>query len=227
MPTRRITRSPVKVTGTVPDGQKFESSLEEDFFILLRFNRLVSRFEHQPLTLEWQDAKGKIRAYTPDVLVHYRNELPEAAGMIPLLCEIKPDLPENSSRRYKPFRLEDEEENNLKWAAAERHASHQGWAFKVYRESEIRTPYLDNARFLLRHLERGNPDHDLEQRLLDTLNKHAVLTLAEWAGLLSSSDAGRAQMLPACYRLIGASLVDVDLNTLLSLDSLVKTLPDV
>lgn len=228
MPTRHITRSPVKVTGTVPDGQKFESSLEEDFFILLRFNRLVASYEHQPITLEWQDATGKIRNYTPDALVYYRTDLPEAAGMIPMLCEVKPDLTENSktSRRYKPPRKEHEAENHFKWAAAERYASNHGWGFKVYRESEIRTPYLDNARFLMRYLERGIPDPDLDQRLLSTLKKDGTLTLGDWSGTQSSTIAGRAQILPACYRLIATSQVDVDLSTLLSLDSLVKALPD-
>lgn len=227
MPTRHITRSSVKVTGTVPDGQKFESSLEEDFFVLLRFNRLVASYEHQPVTLEWQAAKGKIRDYTPDALVHYRTDLSEAAGLIPMLCEVKPNLPEQSETtgRHKPYRKEDEEENLLKWAAAERYASNRGWGFKVYRESEIRTPYLDNARFLLRHLERGTPDQDLEDRLLATLSWSDPLPLDEWAARLSSTVAGRAQVLPACYRLIGTSQVETDLSTLLSLDSLVKALP--
>ncbi len=228
MPTRRITSSPVKVTGTVPDGQKFESSLEEDFFILLRFNRIVASFEHQPVTLEWQDAQDKIRSYTPDALIFYRTDLPEAAGMIPMLCEVKPDLSEDSktSRRYKLPRQEDEAENLLKWAAAERYASNHGWGFKVYRESEIRTPYLDNARFLMRHIERGKPNPDLERRLLDTLKKHGALNLGDWIGTLSATITGRAQILPTCYRLIGASRVDVDLSVLLSLGSIVKALPD-
>jgi hypothetical protein len=229
MPTRHITRSPVKVTGTVPDGQKFESSIEEDFFLFLRFNRLVASFEDQPVTLEWRDAKGKIRDYTPDVLVKYRTDLPEAADMIPVLCEVKPDLVEGSksARRYKPPRKEDEEENKLKWAAAERYASNHGWGFKVYRENEIRTPYLDNARFLLRHMERGRPDPDLERRLLAALKSSGTLSLGDWAGTASSTIMERAQVLPACYWLIGTSQVDADLSTLLRLDSIIKALPDV
>lgn len=74
MPTRRIKGSPVKVTGSVPDSQQFESALEEDFFVLLRFNLLVKSFEAQPVTVEWQDDQKKIRSYTPDVLVRYRDE---------------------------------------------------------------------------------------------------------------------------------------------------------
>lgn len=228
MPTRRITSSPVKVTGTVPDGQQFESTIEEDFFTLLRFNRLVASFEHQPVTLEWLDATGKIRHYTPDALVRYRNDLPEAAGMVPVLCEVKPDLDtdKKSPRRRKPPRKEDEAENALKWAAAERYAERQGWQFKVYRESEIRTPYLDNARFLLRHRERRTAS-ELDKPLLDNLRARGPLTLGEWAATLTSTTQERAEVLPVCYRLISESQVVVDLTVPLSLDSLITACPNV
>lgn len=222
MPTRRITRSPVKVTGTLPDGQMFESTLEEDFYTLLRFNRNVASFEHQPVTIEWMDATGIARDYTPDALVHYRNDLPETAGMIPILCEIKPDLntEKKSPRRRMPPRKEDEEENVLKWAAAERYAANHGWVFKVFRESEIRTPYFDNARFLLRHRERRTSS-DLDKPLLDKLRTHGSLTLGEWVATMASTTEERAHILPLCYRLIAEGQVEVDLQILLSLNSVI------
>ena len=117
MPTRRITRSPVKVTGSAPDGQAFESTLEEDFFVLLRFNQLVKSFEAQSETVEWLDNAQKIRKYTPDVLVHYHQEFAESANWPSVLCEVKPDLNEasESPRRRMPPRKENEEENQVKW----------------------------------------------------------------------------------------------------------------
>lgn len=223
MPTRKITRSPVKVTGTLPDGQRYESTLEEDFYVLLRFNPLVANFETQPVTVEWRDGKGKIRSYTPDVLVRYRQDLAESADMRPVLCEVKPDLTEQSEspRRRKPPRTENEEENKLKWAAAERYAARQGWAFKVYRESEIRTPYLDNARFLLRYLERaGESEHEPE--LLAWIAERGSATLDEWASFRGSSTQVRADIFPACYRLIAQRRVEVDLSVPLALSSIVK-----
>ncbi|MBI5922999.1 MAG: TnsA endonuclease N-terminal domain-containing protein [Betaproteobacteria bacterium] len=227
MPTRRIKASPVKVTGTAPDGQQFESTLEEDFFILLRFNRLVAGFESQPLTLNWLDEKNKIRDYTPDVLIHYRTDLPEAANLPPMLCEVKPDSNDGSEspRRRRPPRKEHEAENRLKWAAAEIHASRQGWHFKVFRESEIRTLYLKNARFLLRFLERP-VDSKYEAGLLEHIRKWGQLTLRDWAATIGSTPERRAQVLPACYGLIARQLVDVDLSVPLSLDSVVKAQPD-
>lgn len=225
MPTRKITRSPVKVTGTAPDEQKFESTLEEDFFVLLRFNRLVERFEEQPVTINWLDDAQEIRPYTPDVLVHYRTDLPESENWPPVLCEVKPDFTEEtkSPRRRMPPRKENEEENKLKWAAAERYAVKMGWEFKVVRESEIRTPYLSNARFLLRHLERG-VDSKYDAELLRLLAQHGSLKLGAWAGLLSKSLEERATVLPACYRLIAKQCVETDLTTLLTLNSVVKVI---
>lgn len=225
MPTRRITRSPVKVTGTAPDGQAFESTLEEDFFVLLRFNRLVKSFESQTETVEWLDEAKKIRKYTPDVLVHYRHDIAESANWPPVLCEVKPDLNETSEspRRRMPPRKENEAENQLKWAAATRYAAKRGWEFKVVRESEIRAPYFTNARFLLRHLERG-VESRYDNDLLEALAKRGALTLAAWAGTQASSIEERARVLPACYRLIATQRVEIDLTKLLRLDSVVKAI---
>lgn len=227
MPTRRITRSPVKVTGTAPDGQQFESTLEEDFFVLLRFNPFVASFEAQGETVEWRDSEQKIRRYTPDVLVRYRADLAESANWPPVLCEVKPDLNDKSEspRRRKPPRKENEEENKMKWAAAERYAAQKGWGFKVVRESEIRTPYLDNARFLLRALER-TADSKHEPALLAWIVERSSSVLGEWASILGTTLEARAEVLPACYRLIALRKVEVDLSVPLTLQSVVKALGD-
>jgi len=227
MPTRHITRSPVKVTGTAPDDQQFESTLEEDFFVLLRFNLFVASFESQPVTLEWQDDDGKIRFYTPDVLVRYRGDLPESASWPPVLCEVKPAFTEKteSPRRRKLPRKENERENELKWAAAKRYAARQGWEFKVVWDSEIRTPYLDNARFLLRHLERAQPSK-YEADLLTWIAGKGTATLQEWASALGNDVEMKATVFPACYRLIALRQVEVDLSKPLTLASEVKVLPD-
>jgi hypothetical protein len=206
----------------------FESSIEEDFFTLLRFNRLVSGFEHQPIKVEWIDADGAVHEYTPDVLVHYRTDLPEAAGMIPTLCEVKPDIADDQkpSRHRGPRRKEDEAESALKWAAAERLATNRGWAFKVYRETEIRTPYLTNARFLLRHLERGAPNPELDGRLLASLQARGPMSLSEWTADFGTSALDRARILPVCYRLLALGLVVADLTVPLSLESHVTAAPN-
>lgn len=224
MPTRRIKACPVKVTGTAPDGQQFESTIEEDFFVLLRFNRLVASFEAQPVKVEWLDAKGKIHTYTPDALVHYHQDMDEFVSKPPLLCEVKPD-PEDSPQpvtRKRPYK-ENAAENALKWAAAKRYAAAQGWEFSVFREKDVRTPYLKNVRFLLRALEKVKDSH-FQPELLEKLDEHGSLTLDEWAGTLASTLEARAKVLPACYRLIALQRVKVDLEQPLTLQSMVRAM---
>jgi len=218
MPTRKIKTSPVKVTGRAPEGQEFESHLEEDFFVLLRFNKNVVQWESHPLTIEWLDAQGKVREYTPDVLVEYRPEKPGADPVV-VLCEIKPDFDGTSDRpKNRLPRRESEAENKLKWDAAERYAARKGWTFKVYREADIRTPYLRNARFLMRFRERPVSMHR-HQELMDTLKAHTKLSLEDWVNPLVSTKAQRADLLPTCYHLITEGYVKVDLSTLISLKS--------
>lgn len=225
MPTRKIKASPVKVTGVAPDGQQFESFLEEDFFILLRFNRNVESWESHPVTVPWRDAEGKARQYTPDVLVRYK---PDAAGTQPItvLCEIKPDLdsPADLPRARLP-RHEDPAENKMKWDAAAKYAAMRGWTFRVFRESEIRTNYLKNAKFLLRYLERKNSFRG-EAALLAALSQRRLMTLRDWVSPFAGSLAQRADHLPTCYRLIAEGQVKVDLSTLLSLDTVVELADD-
>ncbi len=192
---------------------------------MLRFNRLVERFESQTETVKWLDEANKIRTYTPDVLVYYRQDIPESANWPPVLCEVKPNLNETSEspRRRMPPRKENEAENQLKWAAATRYAAKRGWEFKVVRESDIRTPYFKNARFLLRYLERG-VESRYDSDLLDALAKRGPLSLGAWADTQASCLEERARVLPACYRLIAVQCVEVDLLKQLTLNSVVNAI---
>jgi hypothetical protein len=72
MPSRKLKASTVKVTGFAPGGRQIEYFLEEEFFVLLRFNRNVESWESNTVTVHWQDAQGQERQYNPDVLVRYK-----------------------------------------------------------------------------------------------------------------------------------------------------------
>lgn len=221
MPTRKIKSSPVKVTGTAPDDQQFESSLEEDFFFLLRFNRLVRSFEANPVTIDWIDDQEKHRRYTPDVLVHYHSA-PDGSPVPSVLCEVKIDLePTGRLPRHWLPRKEDERENELKWRAAEIYAGRLGWAWKVVREFEIRTPYLKNAKFLLRHVERAMPEHRKDE-LVALLKDRGAMSLEHLGDAMCTDRAERAKILATCYGLIGNGQIDADLTTQLSLRTIVR-----
>lgn len=220
MPTRKITRSPVKVTGTTPDGQQFESTLEEDFLFLTRFNRLVERFETQTITIDWADANGAIRKYTPDIIVYYRKDLEESKDLPTKIFEVKPDFSEKDKERKHlyPPRKEDEEENKLKWAAASRWAALRGWEFEVVRESAIRTPYLNNVKFLLRYLERDLVPQQ-ETEMLEYLSLHGSMTIDDLMKVFAKDIQSRAKLLPTCYRLIAKQQIGADLSCTLSMQT--------
>jgi hypothetical protein len=235
MPTRKFKSSPVKVTGTVPNDQRFESTLEQDYFTLLRFDLTVDHFEAQPVEIDWYDDLGARHSYTPDVLVHFKHGPDDSSRKPTELVEVKPDpeskdgLPKHPIRfrktakptkRNKPTREELERQNALKWEAATVYSYRKGWKFLVVRESEIRTPFLDNARFLLRFLERpllSDYSAEMLSRLADC---HEGISLRQWAAQTGNSPAP-ATVFPSCYRLIAQRQVKVDLTVKLSLDSII------
>jgi len=140
MPVRKIAKSYRNVTGIVAAAKaagpaQFESTLERDFLTQLEFSPYVRNFEAQPVTLRWHDAERE-RRYTPDVLVYFKAQ--HGIEPTPLLREVKyrSDLREQWLDLKPTFR------------AAVRFARAQGWRFKLVTEAEIRTPYLENARFV-------------------------------------------------------------------------------
>ena len=114
----------------------FESNLEKDFATCLEFHNMVNCYEEQPTVVEYYK-EGNLRSYTPDFLVHFN----ESTNMKPWLCEVKfrEDLRDNFLK-YKS-----------KFKAAIDLCSVEGWEFKLVTEDYIRTPFLENAQFLLRY----------------------------------------------------------------------------
>ena len=94
MPVRTIPKHSRSLTGLVPNTRTqamtaFESSLERDFLMLLDFDPDVELFEEQPVKIGYHDDNGRRRTYTPDVLVRYRTDRPQARHTKPLLYEVK------------------------------------------------------------------------------------------------------------------------------------------
>lgn len=219
MRPRKITASPVKVTGFAPNDQPFESALEEDFFVLLRFNPQVRHWSRPKEAIPWRDSAGKTRHYTPDVLVEILS-VDDGTRVDTVLCEIKPDFDEDDDRPVARLpRKETAEENEQKWKAATLYAARRGWTFRVYRESEIRNDYLRNAKFLLRYLERAPREHG-KQELLATLSEHGPLSIHRLVSMAAHSEDEQVRLFPTLYRLIATREVQVDLTSLLTTSTL-------
>lgn len=144
MPVRNIPRSHRSLTGRVAShtddtSRMFESSLERDLFIILDFDGRIANFEEQPLRIPFTDKQGNRHTYVPDVLIHYHPNAVAGYQKPPLLAEVK----------YRQDLFRNWNELKPKFKAARAFSREQGWqCFRIFTENEIRTPYLENAKFL-------------------------------------------------------------------------------
>ncbi|MBE5529315.1 transposase [Laribacter hongkongensis] len=211
MPVRKIPKNYRNVTGIVAHRKAngpamFESTLERDFITLLEFNPVVETFEVQPLTLEWTDSDGKIRRYTPDALATFN--LPHGQHG-KTLYEVK----------YRDELRRDWQELRPKLRAAVHFARVEGWRFKIVTEVEIRSQYLDNAKFLLPFVRQG-PAEEAHMDLLDEqlrLIHHA--TPAELLSTVFQDQWNQARLLPSLWYLVGTGQVGADLTKKLTMTS--------
>jgi hypothetical protein len=168
-------------------GQQFESALERDLLDLLAFDRNVERCETQPVRLYYDAGNGQTLPYTPDALIIYRPD----AHRCNLLVEVK--FREEYRARFSELKR--------RFRAAQQYAREQGWRFCVLTEREIRTPYLDNARFLRRYREHAS-DPDREHRLLERVRSLTETTPTELLQVFEADALERARYLAVLWKLV-------------------------
>lgn len=173
-PVRSIGTSRRYLTGQVSLDSggmaSFESSLERDWLVVLDFDPAVKSVLEQPFSIEYT-FDGKQRRYTPDVIAEFEN--PNRTETI--IYEVKPrEVLRANWDRYK-----------VRFKAAVRYCKERGWRFKIVTEKEIRTAYLENAKFLRRY--RNLPEQKLicDQLLytfkaLGPTSPQALLAAAYW-----------------------------------------------
>lgn len=209
MPIRNIPKNYRNVTGIGAQAKAvgkamFESTLERDFLSLLDFNRAVTNFEVQPVTVQWLDAHDTTRSYTPDVLAYYRSPKRPTT-----LFEVK----------YRSDIRENWHELKPKFKAAIRFAKERGWRFKLISEVEIRTPRLENVKFLLPYKNR-RPPVQCHMDMLDKALKRVKRSTPE--KLLTEvfrDEWNRAQLLPTLWYLIAIGIICCNLDEKLTMNS--------
>lgn len=210
MPVRKIPKNYRNVTGIAAhskaDGKAmFESTLERDFITLLEFDPAIETFEVQPLTLNWIDAKKKSRLYTPDVLATFKPH----GNRCKTLYEVK--YRSELSKKWQELRP--------KFRAAVKFARTQGWRFKIITEIEVRTPLLDNARFLLPFVRQG-PAEEMHMDLLDEqLRRLQRSTPAELLAAVFQDEWNQAGLLPTLWYLVGTRQIATDLESKITMTS--------
>ncbi len=190
----------------------YESRLEYECQKLVTFNTNVLRYEEQPVTIHFTDCDGKTRHYTPDILVHYRTDIAPAKYWKPLLAEVKwrSDLYKNWGELKPKFR------------AARTYAKENDLDFAIVTNEEIKTPYLDNAIFLLTF--RSFPINDAHSNLLLQALERVRETNPESLLRMVSDDGHTiAELLPTLWQLVGNRAIGVNLNSKLTMRSRIWT----
>lgn len=214
MPVRTIPKNYRNVTGiaavTKAEGKaQFESTLERDFLTLLEFDESVESFEVQPVKLEWLNSDGKARSYTPDVLAFYRTK-----DKKPVLYEVK--YRSELKEKWDTFRP--------KFKRAIKFSVQQGWRFKLMTEREIRTPYLETAKFLLPFVRRGPADEQHMELLSHGLHRLERTTPKQLIASVYQDEWNQAALIPTLWYLIGTRQIGVEMSQKLTMCSQIWSL---
>lgn len=212
-PVREIRIASRSVTGTVPSLGAYESTLERDFMEILRFDPNIDRFVPQPLTINFVDRAGCMRSYTPDGLIHFKQS--SASRAVPVLFEVK----------YRTDFRKDWKALIQKFRAAKEYCIDKGWRFEVFTEREIRTPYLNNVKFLWPYLDR----RPVPETAVEVLRILADLGEADPDLLLCAichDLDNRARLIPVLWHLVATGSIGCDLNIPLNMRSRIWALQD-
>lgn len=192
-PVRKIGIQTRSMTGTMPDGNRYESALERDLMELLRADSDFASFHAQPVEVCFPNAvPGGTSKYKPDGLVFWKS------NRRPWLIEVKyrADVVGNVPEFLKKFR------------AAKLYAKREGWEFRILCERRIRTQRLLNVRFL--HGYRSYPeDTEAALAILECVGLGAS-TPKEIITALARSDIGPERSISQIWRLISFEKLLID-----------------
>jgi hypothetical protein len=213
MSARRIPRQRRSVSGLFwsqkNGGQHipYESGLELDFCTVLELDDAVQCFESQPLAVTYVRQSGRICRGFPDFLVTFAP----GTGRPIELVDVKPRSKLHKDWVHLKPRLK----------AACGYARSRGWLFRLKTETEIRTPFLNNAKYLLRYLRDGaDPAH--EAHLVAALGDLAATTIGTLLETTYPNREARAAAIPTLWNLIARRIVHADLNGDLNLKSNIR-----
>lgn len=211
-PCRSIGTSRRALTGRVALGggrsAEFESSLERDWLEQLDFLPEVSALQVQPFTLEYE-VEGQRRRYTPDIAAVWGHN----TQVRTVIYEVKPaEELRVGWEQYRP-----------RFVAATRYCRARGWRFKVVNERHIRTPRLENFRFLRRYL-RLQSDPGVRLHLLTTLRTIGPTTIKGLLGAGYWSADNQAMALPYLWKLIADFEVRVSFDAPLTMATAIEAL---
>ena len=207
MPIRKVPKSFRNVTGilayTKAIGEaRFESTLERDLLTLLDFDSQIISFEVQPISIPWKDSAGKHHTYTPDVHAIYVDQQN-------VIYEVK----------YRSELLEKWATLRPKLKGAIHFCRERGWRYKIMTELEIRTPYLENVKFLNPFLKQSSPGDEDIQTVTNHLKKLGKTTPSDLLTSISTDQWEQARLMPALWILVAKGKIGANLQNKLNMNS--------
>lgn len=201
-PTRKIGIQTRSLTGTMPDSNRFESSLEGDFMVLVRNDPDFLSFNAQPVVVPMIKPDGRpARPYRPDGLVQWKS------GVSPWLVEVK--YRKDCCGKWRELRR--------KFRSASDFAVARGWVFKVFTEDRIRGARLQNLQFLEDYgRRRARPKLE---RLVRSAIASGNSTPAGVVAAVAATGVASEDVLPSLWRLIARRTVHIDFGLKLTMTS--------
>lgn len=184
------------------------AALMHDFFVILDFDLNVQYYQRQPVSVTYTDPSGDSRAFTPEFLITYRRDILPARRMRPLLCDVmtRQDVFENWPTLKPRVR------------AAHRYARWRKWQYQMLTEHKIRTPYLENARFLLPYCRLAT-DWEGSRPLLRMLRELRQASPEALLAACSNGNYHRAKLTTLLWHLVSIWQIGADLTEPLTMRS--------
>ncbi len=198
--TRSFTGRHVGTPGS--PAVRFESGLERDLLTLLRFRTDVVEIVEQPFTVEFTDAAGRPRSYTPDFKVIFTHQTS--------IYEVKfrKDLRAKWDTYREPYLY------LRQWARQ------RGWFFRVMTEGAIRTVRFHNADMLLPHRAR-EPHPEMARRITAQL-AHGPLSILQLLTTTCPDNTDRAAFYAALWPMLAKGMVVADFDRPLGMSMAVE-----
>lgn len=230
-----------------------ESTLERDLYILLDFDPLVESFEEQPEIIPYNLADGRLSRYTPDCLINlapkpafiwqyspfrlFFRSYHEGSGRslnqsTAGANKLKGLTPKNSRRtpkaimvevKYRQDLLDNWKELKPKFKAARIFSRERSWEFRVLTEKEIRTPLLNNIKFI-RPFRRYNFAPEEMMKVLNRLAELESCKLIELLNSLTEKLTEQGHLLPIIWHLVGRHEIEINWSNPITMNSNIRSL---
>lgn len=229
MPVRKIKKSYRSVTGVMTSRKTgrmiaSESTLERDLFILLEFDPAIEKFEEQPLRITYDGSDGKVHSYTPDAVCYLNTQPLDYVwqGSLFLDCfeysegiekyRLKALSPACflSEVKYRHDFFDKWKELKPKLKAGRASSRKMNGRFKIFTEIELRTPVLENVKFLRRFRHRlPHPDDSLKMlRVMDELDQSSPDEILKH--IAASDRSELARQIPVLWYLVANFRIQID-----------------